>query len=299
MKKMLFVMNPYSGTRKAVRYLVELISLFNRAGYDVTTHMTAGSGDATEVVARLAGNMDLVVCSGGDGTLNETICGILRSGADVPIGYIPSGSTNDFASSLKLSMNVLQAAQDIVEGTPVRYDVGQFGDRFFSYVASFGAFTKASYSTPQSVKNALGHTAYLLESINELSQIKNEHVRMEIDGQVVEDDFIFGAISNSTSVGGILTLNPSLVDMADGLMEVLLIRTPRSLLEISECIQAVQSQQYNCSMITFRSAREVKIYASPDMPWTLDGEKEEGHAEVTARNVHHAIRLMKRAENNA
>ena len=210
MKKMLFVMNPYSGMRKAVKYLADIISLFNRAGYDVITHMTAGSGDATEVVSRLCSGMDLVVCCGGDGTLNETICGILHAGADVPIGYIPSGSTNDFAASLKLSTSVMQAARDIVDGQPVSYDVGRFGDRYFSYVASFGAFTKASYSTPQSVKNALGHTAYVLEGINELSQLRQEHVRMEIDGDVIEDDFIFGAISNSTSVGGILTLDPPL-----------------------------------------------------------------------------------------
>ncbi len=299
MKKMLFIMNPYSGTRKAVRYLVELISLFNRAGYDVTTHMTAGPGDATAVVERLAKDVDLVVCSGGDGTMNETISGVLRSGVDLPIGYIPSGSTNDFAISLKLSTNVMQAAQDIVEGQPVRYDVGQFGDRYFSYVASFGAFTRASYSTPQSVKNTIGHTAYLLEGISELSQIKNVHMRLEIDGQVVEDDFIFGAFTNSTSVAGILTLDPAQVDMADGLMEVMLVRMPRNLMELPECIQALQTQQYNCSMITFRSAREIKVYADPNMPWTLDGEKEDGHAEVLVRNLHHGIRLMKRVNGHA
>ena len=299
MKKMLFIMNPNAGMRKAVRYLADIIGMFNRTGYDVNTHMTACQGDATRVAQRLAGESDLVVCCGGDGTLNEVISGLLRSGADVPLGYIPCGSTNDFAASLKLSSNIMQATKDIVEGTPVSYDVGQFGDRYFSYVASFGAFTRASYSTPQNVKNALGHTAYLLEGINELSQIRKEHVRMEIDGHVVEDDFLFGAISNSTSLAGILTLNPSLVDMSDGLMEVMLIRSPRNLSEISECIQAVQSQKYNCAMITFRSAKTVKIFANPDMPWTLDGEKEEGHAEVTARNLHHAIRIMRRKETDA
>ena len=299
MKNMLFVMNPYSGMRKAVRYLADIISLFNRSGYDVTTHMTAGPGDATAVVERLAPKMDLIVCCGGDGTLNETITGMLHAGVDVPIGYIPSGSTNDFASSLKLSMNIMQAAQDILDGEPVSYDVGRFGDRYFCYVASFGAFTKASYTTPQNVKNALGHTAYVLEGINELSQIRMEHVCMEIDDDIVEDDFLFGAISNSTSVGGILTLAPSLVDMSDGLMEVLLVRAPRNLMEISECIQAVQSQKYNCSMITFRSAKKVRILANPEMPWTLDGEKEEGHEEVTAENIHHAIRLIQRVTHDA
>ena len=299
MKKMLFVMNPYSGMRRASKYLADIIALYNRSGYEVTVHMTGGQGDATQVVESRAKDMDIVVCCGGDGTFNETISGLLRAGADVPVGYIPAGSTNDFASSLKLPTNIMQAALDVVEGEPVAYDVGKFGDRYFSYVASFGAFTRASYSTPQSVKNALGHTAYVLEGINELSQIKNEHVRMEIDGQVIEDDFLFGAISNSTSVGGILTLSPEIVDMADGQMEVLLVRAPRNLTEITECIQAVQSQKYNCSMITFQSARHVRIYADPQMPWTLDGEREEGHECVDAVSLHHAIRLMQRVNRDA
>ena len=299
MKKMLFIMNPYSGMRRAARYLTDIIAMFNRAGYEVITHMTGGQGDAIEVVRSTAPRMDLVVCCGGDGTFNETITGVLQSGVDVPIGYIPAGSTNDFASSLRLPTNILQAARDILEGEPVSYDVGKFGDRYFSYVASFGAFTKASYTTPQSIKNALGHTAYVLEGITELSQIRKEHVRMEIDGRVVEDDFLFGAISNSTSVGGILTLDPKQVDMADGKLEILLVRAPQDLLELSECIVAVQTQKYNCAMITFRSAEKIKVYADPFMPWTLDGEREEGHSMVDVENVHHAIRLMQRVKPNA
>ena len=299
MKKMLFVMNPFSGMKKANAYLTDIIALFNRADYEVTVHMTAGPGDATRVVESRAADMDLIVCCGGDGTFNETVSGILRAGAQVNIGYIPSGSTNDFASSLKLPTNVMQAAEDILLGEPVVYDVGKFGDRYFSYVASFGAFTRASYATPQSVKNMLGHTAYVLEGINELSQIKNEHVRMEIDGQVIEDDFLFGAISNSTSVGGILTLSPEIVDLADGQLEVLLVRAPRNLTEIAECVQAVQSQKYNCAMITFQSAKHIRIFADPEMPWTLDGEREQGHEQVEAHNVHHAIRLMQRVKKDA
>lgn len=296
MKKMLFVMNPFAGLRRANRHLTDILLTFNQAGYEVITHMTLGQGDAAEVVERHGKDMDLVVCCGGDGTLNETITGLLRAGADTPIGYIPAGSTNDFAASLNLSTNILKAAQEAVEGEPVRYDVGKFGDRYFSYVASFGAFTKSSYTTPQNIKNALGHTAYVLSGITELSQIRNEHIRMEIDGQVVEDDFLFGAICNSTSVGGILTLDPKMVDMGDGLFEILLIRAPQSLAEISECIQALQSQQYNCAMITFRSARKVRIYADTDMPWTLDGEKEDGHEMVDVENLHHAVRLIQKRE---
>jgi len=299
MKRMLFIMNPVSGQKRAAKFLPEIISLFNNAGYEVVTYMTSYQGDAARIARERAGGMDLVVCCGGDGTLNETITGLLRGGYTAPVGYIPAGSTNDFASSMKLSGNILQAAQDIVEGTPVAYDVGQFGDRYFSYVASFGAFTKSSYATPQTVKNALGHTAYVLGGISELSQIRKEHVRMEMDGIIVEDDFLFGAISNSTSVGGILQLDPKVVDMRDGLFEILLVRAPRSLAEITECIQAVQSQRYNdCAMITFLSASSVKVFADPEMPWTLDGEREDGHEEVLAKNLHHAIRLVKREQPN-
>lgn len=294
MKKMLFVMNPFSGQRKGSRCLADILAIFNRADFEVITYMTAGPRDAIGVVERYAKDVDLVCCCGGDGTFNETISGILRSGTDVPVGYIPAGSTNDFAASLRLPTNILQAAREIVAGEPVAYDVGSFGGRYFSYVASFGAFTKASYSTPQSIKNALGHTAYLLEGMRELSQVRKEHVRMEFDDCVVEDDFLFGAISNSTSVGGILTLDPKQVDMADGKLEVLLVRAPRDLMELSECIRAVQSQVYNCAMITFHSAAKIRVCASPDMPWTLDGELEPGHAEVEVENLHRAVRIIQR-----
>ena len=295
MKKMLFVMNPYAGQKKAAKFLPEVISIFNRAGYEVVIHMTEGQGDAARVVEQRAKNADLVVCCGGDGTFNETITGLIRSGTDVPVGYIPAGSTNDFAASLKLSTGIVDAAQDIMLGQPIAYDVGKFGDRYFSYVASFGAFTQVSYTTPQSVKNALGHTAYVLAGIQELSQIRKEYIRVDLDEEVIQDDFLFGAISNSTSVGGVLNLNPSQVDMRDGRFEILLIRAPKNLTEVSECILALQSQKYdNCAMITFRSASKVKVYADPRMPWTLDGEREEGHEEVLVENIHQAIRLIQK-----
>jgi len=299
MKKLLFILNPFSGQKRANRYLPEILQMFNQAGYEVTVHITSGHGDATLAVDRQGADKDLIVCCGGDGTLNETISGLLRRDLQIPVGYIPAGTTNDFASSLKLSHNILQATQDILLGEPVAYDVGRFGQRYFSYVASFGAFTKSSYIVPQNIKNALGHAAYVLGGISELSQIHNEHLRLEIDGQVVEDDFLFGAICNSTSIGGILTLDPKQVDMGDGVFEVLLVRAPRNLTELAECITAVQAQTYNCSMITFRSAKTVKIFADPDMTWTLDGEKEDGHREVTVENLHHAIRLVKRYEAHA
>lgn len=293
MKKMLFILNPYAGMRKANRALADILLVFNQAEFDVHTYITAGPQDAISAVKRLASDMDLVVCCGGDGTFNETVTGLLESGLDLPVGYIPAGSTNDFATSLKLSADPVTAARQIVDGKEESYDVGQFGDRYFSYVASFGAFTKASYTTPQSVKNALGHTAYMLEGIRELSQIRKTRVRLELNGEVLEDDYLFGAICNSTSVGGILTLDPNQVDMTDGKFEVLLVRAPKDLSEITECIMAVQKQQYNCRMMTFRSAKEVKIYTDDELAWTLDGEKAASHGQVTITNLHHAIRLRR------
>lgn len=301
LKKLLFVLNPCAGMRKASKMLAEILAVFNRADYDVHTYVTAESGDAVGAVKQLAPGKDLVVCCGGDGTFNETVTGLLQAELDIPIGYIPAGSTNDFAASLQLSSDPVEAARQIVEGNPHLYDAGQFGERYFSYVASFGAFTKASYSTPQSAKNLLGHVAYVLEGMQELSQIRKHHMKLTLDGEeVLEDDYIFGAICNSTSVGGVMTLDPSQVDLQDGKFEVLLVRAPKTLQEISECLLAVQKQQYNCAMMTFRSAAHILVEAEPEMPWTLDGEKEEGHETVEVHNLHHAIKILqKEAQSDA
>ncbi|MBQ4600293.1 MAG: YegS/Rv2252/BmrU family lipid kinase [Oscillospiraceae bacterium] len=294
MKKLLFIMNPYAGMRKAARQLADIIEIFNRAGYAVDIHMTAGPGDGQEVVRRRAHQVERVVCCGGDGTFNETVSGVLLSGVDVPIGYIPAGSTNDFAASLHLPTDILKAARCAVEGVPQRYDVGRFGNRYFSYVASFGIFTRASYATPQNVKNALGHTAYILSGLQELGQLKSHRVRLELeDGRVVEDEYLFGAISNSTSVGGILTLDPKQVDMQDGKFEILLLRAPKDLGEVAECLVALQKQEYNCRMITFLNTSRVTVYANPAMDWTLDGERASGAEEIFVKNLQHAIQIVK------
>lgn len=293
MKKMLFILNPCAGTRKANKVLADILAIFNRANYNVNTYVTAGPKDAVDAVKNLAAGMDIVVCCGGDGTFNETVTGLLKGGLNIPIGYIPTGSTNDFANSLHLSTDPVKAAQAIVAGKPEVLDLGQFDQQYFSYIASFGAFTKTSYATPQNTKNALGHMAYVLSSIGELSQIRKLHARVELDGETAEADFLFGAICNSTSVGGIFTLDPKQVDMQDGLFEVLLVRSPKDLGEVAECIGAVQKQQYNCRMLTFRSAKQVKIHTEKQLDWTLDGEKASAQQDVTVTNLHHAIRLVK------
>lgn len=292
MKHLLLIINPVAGQKKAAKYLPEIISVFNRAEYDVHVYITSSQNDAAEAVRKLGRTVDLIVCCGGDGTLNETINGMMREGIQVPIGYIPAGSTNDFANSLKLSGDVVTAAKQIVDGIPKPYDIGKFKERYFSYVASFGAFTKTSYTTPQNVKNALGHMAYLLEGISELSKIKKVHVRMEMESDVIEDDYLFGAICNSTSVGGILTLSPDIVDLGDGKFEILLVRAPRSIQELHECVLALSNQKYDCGMLTFRSTSQVRVITDPDMPWTLDGERSEGGADILVENLHRSIWLI-------
>ncbi len=293
MKKLLLIVNPKAGQLKAKKQLADIIELFNRADFTVITHITAGGGDAEAACIRYADQIDLVVCCGGDGTFNETVSGVLKCGRDIPIGYIPAGSTNDFANSLGLSTNIMQAARDIIEGVPKQLDVGLFNERYFSYVASFGVFTKTSYSTPQGMKNIIGHAAYVLSGIQELSQLRTYPLRFELpDGRVIEDSFIFGAISNSTSVGGILTLSRDLVDMADGLFELLLVRAPKDLFELGDCVKALQQQTYNCSMLTFVNTPSVKVSAPLNMGWTIDGESEQGHEQLDVACLKHAIRVF-------
>ncbi len=293
MKKLLILMNPCSGKKKANRVLAEIIDILNRGGFDVTAYMTAARGDATTVAAERAAEFDAILCIGGDGTFNEVISGLYSVGSKTPVAYIPAGSTNDFANSLKLSKDLLQAARDVVEGTPRPLDIGRFNDRYFSYIASFGAFTRASYATSQSLKNALGHFAYILSGVKEIASIRSKHLRLTLaDGTVFEDDYIFGAISNSTSVAGLLTLAPDLVDMNDGLFEILLIRKPKNPLELSDCVLALTTQDYNTPMLTMASSARVEIEAPEDMDWTLDGERADGAAHCTVENLHSAVNVI-------
>ena len=293
MKKLLVIMNPCSGKKKANAHLADIISVFNRANYEVTVYMTTARGDATTIAALHGACYDLLVCIGGDGTFNEVITGLHNSGTKTPIGYIPAGSTNDFANSLHLSKDLLDAARDIVEGQPHNLDIGKFNERCFSYIASFGAFTRASYATPQSLKNLLGHTAYLLAGVKEITAIRSHRVKFTTEnGSVFEDDYIFGAISNSTSVAGILTLDPKIVDMNDGLFELLLVRKPRNPLELGDCILALKTQDYNSPMLTLVSTSTVLVETAEDLDWTLDGEYERGSSFCTITNLHSAVNLI-------
>lgn len=291
-KNLLLIMNPCAGTKKANKYLTDILVLFGKNGYNNTVYLTEAAGDAKRYAKENASNFDLIVAIGGDGTFNEIVAGVLKSGADVEIGYIPAGSTNDFANSLKLSKNILKAAADIMDGTAEEIDMGSFNGRIFSYVASFGAFTEVSYKTPQNVKNTLGHLAYAFEGIKDIANLKSKHLRFVADGIVIEDDFVFGAICNSTSVGGVINLDPKIVDLSDGMLELLLIRLPKDLFELNEIVIALSTKKYNTKMITFMSAKSITIETPENINWTLDGEYAYGEEVIRVENINKAIRFI-------
>jgi len=292
MKSLLLVINPCAGQRRANKVLPEIIRIFLDAGYRCEVYVTAASGDATDYVAQYVKNFDRVVCIGGDGTLNETIAGVLQTGEDIPIGYIPAGTTNDYANSLSLSGDVLQAAKDAVEGDIRTMDVGTFNGRYFTYTASCGAFTRASYSTPQSWKNSLGHLAYVLEGIKDLPSLKPFRLKVETDECVLEDDFLFCSVTNSTSVGGILKLDAQMVALNDGRFEVMLVRNPTTPLQLSTILHGVTAVDIPNEMIHFFSAKRISVTCDSGISWTLDGERAEGTERVEMQNLHSAVRIV-------
>lgn len=287
------IMNPRSGTKKANKLLPQIIDVFQTGDYYCEVRMTQKSGDAREFVKQAGKSADLIVCAGGDGTLNEVLDGMMSIGCNKPIGYIPAGSTNDFGSSLKLSKDPLQAARDIMYGEEKTLDVCEFNGRYYSYVASCGAFTSVCYETPQQVKNSLGHLAYILQGVKDLSQIRPIPMRVETkDGKVFEDNYILATFSNSTSIAGILSMENEEVDMNDGLFEVLLVKSPESMQELGNIIYSLLSQQYHAKYLTFCTTDEVTIQIDESVDWTLDGEYAKGVPKVVIRNVPNAIRVI-------
>ncbi len=293
MKKMLVIMNPFAGTRQANKYLAGILDIFCKGGYEVRIAMTQKAGDGAALAEKHARDNDIIVAIGGDGTFNEVVAGVLGSGADTPIGYIPAGTTNDFAASVGLNTSTLAAARSIVSGHKQRFDIGSFNGRYFSYVASFGAFTSTSYNVPQDLKNAIGHAAYVLSGITDVVNIKPLHLRVVSGEDIYEGDYVFGAICNSTSMGGIINLKSADVDMNDGLFEVMLIKAPENIIDLNSIIFALSTQSYSeCDQITFFSSAHVDIDAPADMPWTLDGEYQEPCEKVSVSNVYDAVQLM-------
>lgn len=292
MKNLLLIINPCAGQRKANKVLPEIIRIFLDAGYRCEIYVTAATGDGTRYVAQYAREFDRVVCIGGDGTLNETIAGMMQAGVDLPIGYIPAGTTNDYASSLCLSSDVLQAARDAVEGEVHALDLGTFNGRYFTYTASCGAFTRASYSTPQTWKNSLGHLAYVLEGIKDLPSLKPFHLKVEADERIIEDDFLFCSVTNSTSVGGILKLDTQMVALNDGRFEVTLVRSPSTPLQLSTILHGLTTVDLPNEMIHFFSVNRISVSCEMPMEWTLDGERAEGAPLVEMRNLHSAVQIV-------
>lgn len=294
MRKMLFIFNPRSGKGQIKNRLVEILDIFIKAGYQVMVHVTQGQGDACQTAAAWGESVDLLVCSGGDGTLNETISGLMRLNRLPDLGYIPAGSTNDFASSLRIPKNMTAAALAAVEGEPFPIDVGAFGgDRHFIYIAAFGAFTEVSYLTPQDKKNVLGHQAYMLEGVKSLTSIKSYRLRVESEEITLEGNFIFGMVTNTISVGGFKGLVTQDVALDDGEFEVLLIRTPRTPLDLSNIINYMfLKEEPNEYVHKFRT-RALKIIPEEPVDWVLDGEFGGSRLEVEIVNLKKQIRIMR------
>lgn len=291
-KTLLFIVNPRAGKTKSSAPLFDAVATFGKAGYLVKVALTQAAGDAARFAAQWGGDFDLVVCAGGDGTLNGTLSGLMQLETRPPVGYLPNGSTNDFAASLRIPATVPEAARAVVEGTPRPLDLGTHNDRYFSYVASFGAFTKASYSAPQETKNALGHFAYILEGIKNLDSLRPYRCAVEADGEMFDGDFIFGAVCNSTSLGGLVKLDPKRVHMDDGMFELMLLRMPKAALDLQNLITALNRMDYNYPGVIFRHVRSVTVTTREDIPWSLDGEYAPSAPRVEIRNLHSAVRLM-------
>ena len=293
--KLFFVYNPMSGRGQIRNKLFDIINVFSEAGYEITVHPTCAPKDATAVVAELPDTYDLVVCSGGDGTLDEVVTGITEVGSKVPVGYIPAGSTNDFANSLFMPKNMLDAASMIMKEEIYRCDVGRFNSQTFAYVAAFGLFTDVSYETSQDLKNILGHLAYVLEGAKRLLDIKAYHMKVTTENGVIEDNFIYGMVTNSRSVGGFKNLTKD-VDMNDGLFEVTLIVQPKNPLEMQEIVRNLLNMEDNSDLIYSFKARKLTVEAEEEVAWTLDGEYGGSPRVVEIENLQQALNLCLKSD---
>lgn len=290
-KKMLFIYNPKSGKAQIKNYLADILDVFVKRGYEITIYPTQKTGDAAEYMTYRKPIYDLVVCSGGDGTLDEVVTGMMKSSFKTPIGYIPAGSTNDFGGSLHLPKNMVQAAESIMKGENFPCDVGVFNDDIFVYIAAFGLFTDVSYETKQDMKNLLGHMAYLLEGMKRLSVIRSYHMKVTHDNGVIEDDFMFGMITNSESVGGFKRITGKHVQLDDGVFEVTLVRLPKNAAELNELTTALLDPNAETRAIHIFKTAKIRLECTESIPWTLDGEYGGTHAQVEIENLHRAIEI--------
>ncbi len=293
MKNVLFILNPKAGKAKIKNYLLDIVDIFVKAGFEVTVYTTQKVKDAFRLTKdRKKDYYDLVVCSGGDGTLNEVVAGMMHCKEEIPIGYIPAGSTNDFAHSLGISNNMLQAARTIVDGKVFHCDIGQFNDASFVYVAAFGIFTEVSYATDQQMKNILGHTAYILQGIKSLSSIKSYKMKIVCDEVTEEGDYIYGMIANSVYVGGFKNMTGKHVALDDGKFEVTLIKRPSNAIELNNIITSLVTRRLDSACITCFKTAQLTIEGETSIDWTLDGEFGGSHERVIIDNISRAIPII-------
>ncbi|MCR5468266.1 MAG: diacylglycerol kinase family lipid kinase [Lachnospiraceae bacterium] len=294
MKKLLFVFNPHAGKGQISGCLVEILNEMVKGAYEITIHPTQAKDEARWLVEKQAKNFDLIVCSGGDGTLDEVVSGLIKSGVDIPIGYIPAGSTNDYANSLGLPSDMVEAAKVAVMGKPKKYDVGFFGDKSFVYVAAFGIFTDVAYETDQELKNILGHAAYILEGAKRLGDIQSFNMKVTNKDEVMEGEFILGMITNSTSVGGFKGMTGEDVKLDDGKFEVTLIKKPQNVMELNLILASIAKLVDDTDMVyTFKTdGLTVECEDEKSAPWTLDGEYGGNPKKVDITAKKKAVRIM-------
>ncbi len=291
-KKLLFLFNPFSGKGLIKNKLYEIVDSFVKNGYEVTIHPTQRPQDALERVEKHAGEYHLVVCSGGDGTLDEVVSGMMRREQKVPIGYIPSGSTNDFACSLKIPKSMAKAAQLAVSGIPFACDIGNFNGEYFVYIAAFGLFTDVSYATSQEQKNRIGHIAYIIEGIKRIPVVQSYHLRISYADQEIEGDFVYGMITNSVSAGGFRNITGKNVKLNDGFFEVTLIQMPKNPHELNEIIASLTNLIDNTDLIYTFKTDCLKVEAKEEIAWTLDGEYGGKHKDIAIFAEKEAVEII-------
>lgn len=291
MKKILFIFNPTAGRGRVKSRLFEIVDTFVKFGYKVSVYPTQQKGDAISILAKDKDQYDLLVCAGGDGTLNEIVTGQMHASMSVPIGYIPAGSMNDVGHSFKISRNIKSALHTILTGKPYAMDIGRFNDKYFIYVAAFGAFTDISYTTSQKNKNVIGNLSYYLEGIKKISDLKPRHVRVQYDDQVIEEDFLIGLITNSLYIGGFKNLNYDKTSLNDGLLELLLVKMPKNIFDLEAIVSALINYKINENYMYYVQTPKVSV-SSEKMEWTLDGEFGGAYENVEIENCNKAIHII-------
>ncbi len=295
-KTMFFLFNPHAGKSQIKTKLMDIINVFIQAGFEIKIYATQGPGEAVEEVAKNAGRVDCMVVSGGDGTLNEAVCGLMQLPQEKRpvIGYIPAGTTNDFAFTHKLSKNMVTAAQTVVDGVREAVDIGKFNDRYFTYVAGFGAFTDVSYKTPQEMKAVLGHPAYLLEGVLSLGELRPYQMRVEMEHETIEGEFLLGLISNSERVAGFKGIQGKDVSVNDGLLEVLLIRNPKNPADLSQTFMGLLQPETQSPMVYRAKVKNLRVTSEKPVDWVLDGEFGGTQTEVFIDTMPKAVEILKK-----